>query len=427
MLLATSTVAIEREPRDAFEQRRRALAERCDDGLILLFGFRDEEGQSGRDGFRQENNFYYLTGWNEPGAALLLTPASGEKEYREILFLPGRDPAHERWDGPRLDPGDPAARALTGVAEVAPMDELAEEVSRNLSRFGKAWALSAHSQHGEMQPLQPDPAERLDPLLGTAQRGDVRPILGAMRRVKSPGEVALLEKAVAATAEAHLAAWRVVRPGLAEYQVYAAMAPVLLERGCLRPAYPPILGSGPNSVILHYTRNTRILEDGDLLLADVGGEYGHYAADITRTIPVNGRFSKRQREIYDLVLAAQDAVVAAVKPGMRLTGGGPQSLSRIAEEVFRKKSPRLAAQFPHAVGHYVGLDVHDPGTLREPLEEGMVITVEPGLYLADEGLGVRIEDMLVVTADGARRLGPRMPREADEIEAFLLGRERPKP
>ena len=427
MLLAATAAAVEREPLEAFQQRRRALAERCGDGVIVLFGFRSDEGQSGRDGFRQENNFYYLTGWNRPGAALLLTPAKGEQGYREVLFLPDRDRARERWDGPRLDPHDPSARALTGFREVAALDALAGALKLELERHGKAWSLTGARPPGDMQPSEPDPEARLAPLLGAVPRGDLRPVVGAMRRVKSAGEIELIEKAVAATVEAHLAAWRVVRPGVAEYQVYAAMAPVLLARGCLRPAYPPILGSGPNSVTLHYTGNTRTLEAGDLLLADVGGEYGHYAADITRTIPVSGRFTKRQRQIYDLVLEAQEAVTSAIKPGMRLTGGGPESLTKIAEDIFRRKSPRLAGGFPHAVGHYVGLDVHDPGSLREPLEEGMVITVEPGLYLADEGLGVRIEDMLVVTADGARRLGPPLPRRADEIEALLAGPPTPKP
>jgi len=224
---------------------------------------------------------------------------------------------------------------------------------------------------------------------------------------------------VAATAAGHRAAWKRIRPGLTEYEVYAAMAPVLLQHGSLRPAYPPILGSGGNSVILHYTRNTGVLEAGDLLLMDVGGEYGHYAADITRTVPVSGKFTERQREVYELTLRAHEAVIAAVRPGMRLSGNGPDSLTQIAREVFSRHSKRLARSFPHAVGHYVGLDVHDPGNLREPLEEGMVITVEPGLYLPDEGFGVRIEDMLVVTADGARLLGPELPRTADEIEALV--------
>ena len=418
LLFIAVAPSIEREPLEAFQQRRRHLAERCPDGLILLFGYRSNEGQSGRDAFRQENNFYYLSGWNEPGAAMLLIPAADGKPYREILFLPERDRMRERWDGPQLDPADPAVVLDSGFAEALSLERLASVVEKESRRFGRIYSLSA-SAHGDMQPSEPDPELRVGPVAGELDRGDLRPILGAMRRVKSPGEIALIEKAVAATAAAHRAAWKRIQPGMVEYQVYAAMAPALLEGGCLRPAYPPILASGRNSVTLHYTRNTGVLQDGDLLLADVGGEYGHYAADITRTAPISGKFSKRQREIYDLTLRAQQAVIAAVKPGMRLTGNGPDSLTQIAREVFSKHSDRLASSFPHAVGHYVGLDVHDPGSLREPLEEGMVITVEPGLYLHEEGFGVRIEDMLVVTADGARILGPPLPSAAEEIEELL--------
>lgn len=418
LLFLAAASSIEREPLDAFQQRRRQLAERCDDGLILLFGYRSNEGQTGRDPFRQENNFYYLSGWNEPGAAMLLVPPADGKPYREILFLPERDRLREQWDGPQPDPADQNVLSQSGFAEALSLDSLPAVMDRERRRFKRLYSLSAgHRQ--EPRPSAPDPESRVAPLAGDLDRRDLRSIVAAMRRVKSPGEIALIEKAIEATVAAHRAAWKRVRPGLAEYQVFAAMAPALLEGGCLRPAYAPILGSGMNSVTLHYTRNTSVLRDGDLLLADVGGEYGHYAADITRTVPVNGKFSRRQREIYDLTLEAQRAVMAAVKPGMRLTGNGSDSLTRIARNVFASHSKRLASAFPHAVGHYVGLDVHDPGTLREPLEEGMVITVEPGLYLPEEGFGVRIEDMLVVTADGARLLGPPLPSRADEIEKLL--------
>lgn len=419
LLLSVASPAVEREPLEAFQQRRLQLVERCDDGLILLFGYRLNEGQSGRDPFRQENHFYYLSGWNEPAAAMLLIPRADGKPYREILFLPERDRMRERWDGPRLDPSAANAAALTGFSETLSLDRLPEIVEMESRRFSRLWSLLGAPEARDMQPAEPDHERRIAPLAAELERADLRPVVGAMRRVKSPGEIALIEKAVAATVAAHRAAWKRVRPGLAEYEVFAAMAPVLLDHGCLRPAYPPILGSGRNSVTLHYTRNTGALADGDLLLADVGGEYGHYAADITRTIPVSGKFSARQREVYDLVLQAQQAVIDAVKPGMRLTGNGDDSLTQVAREVFAKHGKRLARAFPHAVGHYVGLDVHDPGNLREPLEEGMIITVEPGLYLPEEGFGVRIEDMLVVTADGARLLGPALPRSAPEIEALL--------
>jgi Xaa-Pro aminopeptidase len=221
--------------------------------------------------------------------------------------------------------------------------------------------------------------------------------------------------------EAHRAAWKRTAPGLYEYQVANSMTAVYFESGCERSAYTPIVGSGPNSVVLHYSQNRRRMDAGEVLLMDVAAECGGYTSDITRTIPVNGKFTKRQREIYDIVLGAQKAAIAAIKPGMSLARTGPNSLYKIAYDYINthgkdKHGEPLGKYFTHGLGHHVGLEVHDAGEPYAPLEEGMVITVEPGIYLPEEGLGVRIEDMVLVTKDGFKVLSDALPKEAGEIE-----------
>ena len=195
------------------------------------------------------------------------------------------------------------------------------------------------------------------------------------------------------------------------------MSGEMIRHGAIRPAYPPIVASGPNAAVLHYADLTRRIRPGELVLMDVGGDYGGYAADLTRTVPADGRFTKRQRRLYDWTLAAQEAAIAALRPGARLTG--PDSLTEVAQRAFDQARTGLSARFRHAVGHFVGLDVHDPSPLTTPLDEGMVVTVEPGLYLPDEGLGIRIEDMLVVTAEGARMLSADLPRAAEDVERAM--------
>jgi Xaa-Pro aminopeptidase len=237
-----------------------------------------------------------------------------------------------------------------------------------------------------------------------------------MRMHKSPEELALIQRSIDATLEAHRAAWKRAAPGLYEYQVAATMTAVYFDEGCERSAYAPIVGSGPNSTVLHYSRNSRRMDRGELLLMDVGAECAGYAADITRTIPVGARFSKRQREIYEIVLGAQNAVIAAIKPGLPLG-----DLSKIAREYINTHGKDLHGEalgkyFTHGVSHHVGLDVHDATDFRQPLAEGNVITVEPGIYIPEENIGIRIEDMVLVTKDGAKLMSGALPRDPGEIE-----------
>lgn len=422
--LASLAGAIEREPFEVFQQRRQHLASERPDGVIVLLGLEEDEGRPGPSRFRQQNEFYYLTGINQPGVAALLLPAHGDEPYQELLFLPGRDPHQVSWTGAGVDPDNPQASALTGFASVRNRRQLQGVLRRAVGDYeGTVYGISSPPPPGFAAMARVDLSERLERLAGR-QVKDIRSVVSQMRLIKSPGEIHLIQRAVTASVKAHLAVMPTIRRGRREYHLQAKMTEVILGSGSERHAYAPIVAGGRNSLVLHYTDNTAGLKSGDVVLIDVGGEFSHYASDITRTYPVAGQFTERQREIYNLVLTAQRAVIAAIRPGATLSGHGPDSLSQIVRDTFDAAEPGLSAYFPHSVGHHVGLAVHDPADPLVPLQAGMVITIEPGLYLPDEGFGVRIEDVLVVTEQGARVLSDKLPVEAAEIESLVQGKSK---
>jgi Xaa-Pro aminopeptidase len=253
---------------------------------------------------------------------------------------------------------------------------------------------------------------------------DATAAIGALRQIKSSGEIALLQKAIDLSVDAQFAAMRMVHPGLYEYQVAAKMVEIHDEGGCETEAYAPIVGTGFHSTVLHFNELDAQIKDGDVVLMDVGGQYAGYTADITRTIPANGHFTPRQREIYEIVLGAQNAALAALKPGMSLGGRGSNSLFDIAYNYINthgtdREGNHLGKYFFHGLGHHIGLEVHDAGDPYRTLEPGMVVTMEPGIYLPEENIGVRIEDDVLITPTGYRMLTARLPRTVDEIEAIM--------
>jgi Xaa-Pro aminopeptidase len=239
------------------------------------------------------------------------------------------------------------------------------------------------------------------------------PILGNLRMRKAATELTLLEKTAAVTMLGHRAAARTIAPGVWEYEVEAALEFEFRKAAAERPSFPSIIGSGPNSTVLHYNASTRQMRDGELVVVDIGAEYSGYAGDITRTYPVSGKFSARQREIYQIVLDAQKAALARVRPGATMQEVHQAALTHIQSKGFSR------ADFPHGTSHHVGLEVHDVTTTNR-LEPGMVITVEPGIYLEKEQLGVRIEDMVIITEEGYRLISD-FPKEIAEIEALMAG------
>lgn len=408
-----------------YRARRIELRKSLRDGVIVLFG-RGEQDEDLRTGFFQESNFYYLTGWQEPDAILLLAPlpddaqapgyAARERLPREILFLPQRNPDQEKWTGRKIAPDEEHVRENTGFDAVMPAEKFEAELRDMLQAYARIYTLTDQTASARLKQLAP-----------LRDIANAAPGIAKLRMAKSPEEIALIQHATDVTLASHRAAWQRAAPGLYEYQVAAAMTETYADAGCERSAYAPIVGSGPNSVYLHYSRNGRRMDAGEVLLMDVAAECAGYASDITRTIPVGGKFTARQREIYDIVLGAQKAAIAAVKPGMTLSKTAPNTLYKVAYDYINSHGKdlhgeRLGKYFTHGIGHHVGLDVHDASDPGAPLEAGMVITIEPGIYIPEENLGVRIEDVVLVTEHGGKVLSAALPREPGEIEKLLLGR-----
>jgi len=385
-------------------QERRTELRKSLDGVMVLFGAEDPDDL--HTSFFQESNFLYLSGWREPGAIMLLTPQT------EILFLPARDLRLELYTGRKLGPDDADAPRQTGFERVMPKSAIESAFLKVLETAPQVYTIA-----GDLR------GQKLKSLAAFHNEADAAQAIARLRMVKSPAEIELITRATDATVTAHLAGWKKTRPGVWEYEIAAVMTNAYFERGCERSAYPPIVGSGPNSVILHYASNHRRVDAGETVVADVGAECSDYATDVTRTVPAGGKFTPRQRELYEVVLGAQKAAIAAIKPGMRLRAEGP-SLHQIAYDYINTHGKDLHGQplgkyFVHGLGHYVGLDVHDPGDPAAPLKAGTIITIEPGIYIPEENLGIRIEDTVLVTADGSKVLSAALPREIADIEKLV--------
>jgi Xaa-Pro aminopeptidase len=424
--LAPVLRAWEREPSSVFAERRAKLMATIN-APIVLFGYTGHEEANAVYVFMQEENFYYLTGHNEEGAALLLVPESAtEKGWtgpREILYLPPRNLTQERWNGPRIGPDDPGVQEKTGFAHVESFAKLHDAVASLAKNYSEIYT-ELPGPHDEGYPHAATWSKWVKDAAPETTLKDVSSAVGTLRAIKTPGELALIQKAIDPSIDAHLAAMKMVRPGLYEYQVAAKMVEIHNYAGCETEAYAPIVGTNIDSTVLHYDKLDRKIEDGDIVLMDVAGQYSGYASDITRTIPANGKFTPRQREIYEIVLGAQNAAMAAVKPGMTLGGKDASSLQKIATEYIDshgkdKEGHSLGKYYIHGLSHHVGLDVHDASGPARPLEPGMVITIEPGIYIPEENLGVRIEDDVLVTPTGYKLLTARLPRSADEIEKIM--------
>ena len=432
----------EREPNSAYAQRRAKLAAQVD-GPILLVGYTGREEESQSYVFAQEENFYYLTGHNEEGAALLLLPGGKtwvpKPETREkmklstvdgglapeILFLPAKDRRKEVWNGVRMSPEDPDIKPKTGFGTVLPYSELRAIMEVLALEFPTVYTILPYQRELGGYPHEKEVVDWLKQAVPQETAKDIRGNITDLRVIKSPTEVAMLRQAIDLSLDAQLEAMKMMRPGLWEYQVAAKMVEVHAMGGSEAEAYAPIVGAGPNSTALHYDKLSRKIEDGDIVVMDVGAQYSGYAADITRTIPANGKYTPRQREIYDIVLGAQNAALAALKPGMIMgCRDKKNSLFNVAYNYINshgkdQRGKPLGQYFIHGLGHNIGLNVHDPGDSCRPLQPGMVVTVEPGVYIPEENLGVRVEDDVLVTDTGYELLNRKLPRDADEIEKIM--------
>jgi len=391
-----------------YQQRRAALRAALPDSLIVIFGATEGDHGDIRSGFFQSPDFYYLTGWTEPNAILVMLPDS------DTILIPKRNSEQEQWTGPKLAAQDSNAPKVTGFESVMASSQFESNLAKWAGSVSNIYTLTESTR-----------AEALRTLLPSREIKSVENSLARLRMKKSPAEIELIQKATDATMAAHKAAWKRIKPALAEYQIAATMSETYFDAGCERHAYAPIVGSGPNAAILHYSKNNRKMDAGEVLLMDVGAECSMYASDITRTVPVSGKFTPRQRELYEVVLGAQKAAIAAIKPGMLLGGRTNKTgLHKIAADYIDSHGKdlnggSLGKYFTHGLGHHVGLDVHDATDPALPLEAGMVITIEPGVYLPAEKIGIRIEDVVLVTENGAKVLSSSLPREVNEIEKAM--------
>ncbi len=360
-------------------------------------------------------HFLYLTGiTDEPGAMVFFDPTAPDPDRRIVLMLKPTNPEMDIWDGFR-DPLGHALREKTGfksVMRVAMLPRLLTEGARRAKKLACLHPLATYNV-----PVSPDMdifqkvAARI-PGCGLEDRSD---LLVEMRMIKSPAEVRQIEAAAEATRKGIERLWKSVKPGVSERTLHQELIRGFEEAGSTRVAFDPIVGSGANGVILHYKQNDQTAKDGDILVLDCGASINGYAADITRTFPVNGRFTDEQREVYNAVLRAQDAAIKALKPGARMFE---------AEKATRKvlEKAGFGDHMPHGIGHHLGLETHDPGLYHEELKPGMVVTIEPGVYLPDRGIGVRIEDDVLITKEGHRVLTSAVPKSSVEMEHVTSGK-----
>jgi Xaa-Pro aminopeptidase len=365
----------------------------------------------GENPFRPHAHFEYLTGVDdEPGAVLLLDPTNPVAANRAVLFLRPLDPELERWDGLRESIGG-SLKARYGFGSIQRLRFLARSLNAAALRSRRLACL--HPPAAYDAPLSPDlalfrqVAERI-PGLEIVEQMEAIPKL---RAVKSASEVELIRRAGEATKAGFLEALRTIRPGANEFEVEAALDRGYRAAGSRRHAYRPIVGTGLNAAVLHYHANNTTIAPGDLVLIDSGAELGGYASDVTRTYPADGVFTKRQRELYEIVLAALDAGIKACVPGKRLSDMDAAARKVIADAGYGE-------YFIHGAGHHLGLQVHDANP-DEPMKAGAVVTVEPGIYIPEERLGIRIEDDIEVTAKGPRNLTASIPKTVAEIERIM--------
>ena len=419
-------------PKEEFGERRtRVFTQMQPNSALLLFS--EIEKRRNNDctyPFRQDSYFWYLTGFNEPNAALLLLKT--EQAEKAIIFLRPRDPLLETWNGRRL--GVERAPQQLNVNEAYSIEEFATVLPKILKNLTALYHVPEIHTWGDK--LVTESAVSFNEIL------DWRPMLSEMRLIKSPNEIRLMQQAGQITALGHIKAMQTTRPNRFEYEIESDILHEF-NRHCARfPSYNSIVAGGSNACILHYTENDRPLNDGDLVLIDAGCEFAMYAGDITRTFPVNGKFSQPQREIYELVLKAQKRAIELLVPGnsikqandevIRIKTQGLVDLGILKGDVDTLIEQQAYRQFyMHGLGHWLGLDVHDVGSYGQDkqriLEIGMVITVEPGIYISEDadvpeqykGIGVRIEDNLLMTEYGNKILTAAAPKEIADIENLM--------
>jgi Xaa-Pro aminopeptidase len=417
-----------------FVENRQRLAAMMKPNSIAIIQSNDIQptNADGEMPFRQNSDMLYLAGADQEQSILVLYPDAPEEKFREMLFLRETSELIAIWEGEKLT--KERAMEVTGIQKIHWLDQfeqnfrilmlLADHVYLNLNEHARAAAVVETRERRFIADCQSrfplHHFERLAPLLHTT------------RAVKSPIEIDLLQKACDITESGFRRVLSFLKPGVGEWEVEAEFAHEFLRRRSKGFAYQPIIATGRNACVLHYYQNHSVCQDGDVLLLDVGAEYGNYNADMTRSVPVNGKFTERQRAVYNAVLRVLRGANAILRPGViikdyqedvgKLMEAELLDLGLITKEDIAKQDPEKPAYkkyFMHGTSHHLGLDVHDVGATYRPVEEGMVYTIEPGIYIPDENLGIRLEDDILIGKDGNTNLMGNIPIEADEIEALM--------
>jgi len=430
-----------------FARRRKNLMALMEPNSIAIIPSAREQMRS-RDTeypFRQDSDFYYLSGFTEPDAVLVLTP--GRRHGQFVMFCRERDPGMELWHGFRAGPEGVCEKfAADDAFPVGDIDDILPGLIEGRERVYYSMGRTAGFDRQIMEWVNSIRSKEASGAVPPGEFTDLNHLVHELRLIKSAAELRLLRRAGEITARGHQRAMRHARPGLYEYQLEAELLHEFSTSGARHAAYPSIVGSGANACTLHYVENGGKMRDGDLVLIDAGCELEYYAADVSRTFPVNGRFSKEQRALYELVLEVQRAAIAAILPGnhwnqphdasVQVMTAGLVALGLLKGNVQRLIKREAYREFyMHRVGHWLGLDVHDVGDYRvgdewRLLEPGMVMTVEPGIYVSPDnskvakkwrGIGIRIEDDVVVTADGCEVISAGVPKTVEDIEALMAG------
>ena len=440
-----------------YAARRARLCAQMQPGAVAILPTAPEAPRNGDSDYpyRHDSYFYYLTGFIEPDSVVVLVAASGAQAAQSILFCRQKNVEREIWDGFRHGPE--GAREAFGFDAAFPIEDLDGEMARLLANAPAAYYALGHSAALDLQMktwLQNVRRQARSGVTAPAVAHDLLAMLDEMRLFKDDGEQALMLRAGAISGRAHERAMRIARAGMFEYEIEAELLHEFRRNGAQYPAYTPIVAAGANACVLHYNSNQAQSRDGDLVLIDAGCELDSYAADITRTFPVNGRFSAPQKLLYELVLSAHAAALAAVQPGRRYSDIHDSAVNVLAQgmldvglldkAVYGNAENAIAERahlqfYMHGTGHWLGLDVHDVGAYRDvhaegkpsrPLQPGMVLTVEPGIYVRPAAgvpeqfwnIGIRIEDDVLVTPDGHSILSDSAPRTAADIEEVMRQR-----
>jgi Xaa-Pro aminopeptidase len=390
---------------ETFKARRQAVLDSMQEGTAALYSQASENTETG---YRADSDFWYLTGIDEEGAILVLAP---NEEDREVLLLPTRDIEAERWTG--LKPAlTESLQIVWGFDRVSRTNRLNGLLVYHMKHEPVLHLISGLVSPGRDVPPDLEIYHKVTARIPGVSIENSSRFIETMRMVKTDAEIQAVERAIAVTHRGITDLITALGPGITEFQLDGVLEESFKRQGAQYQAFPPIVGSGEETTILHYEKRNRAVEAGQLLLLDVGAEWDHYCADISRTVPVDGTFTPEQAAIYDIVLRAQNAAIDAVKPGITV-----REVHEVARDVIREAG--YIDDFIHSTSHHLGLDVHDVADYGIPLAAGMIITVEPGIYLPDVEIGVRIEDDVLVTATGHRLLSGDIPREREAVEAWV--------